>query len=92
MGAAILATSLAVASVYWLRDTASANLLKIVCTVAVWVAYSVTLGLRLGGRLLARRFAWTCLLLYPLALLSLEVVDVTRQPAARPAVTAPAKP
>ncbi|MCX6952688.1 MAG: cytochrome c biogenesis protein CcsA [Verrucomicrobia bacterium] len=93
MGVAILATSLAVGSVYWLRDTASANLVKIICTVAVWAAYTAALGLRLGGRLLTRRFAWTCLLLFPLALLSLEVVNMTRHPAARPsAATAFAKP
>ncbi|MCX6942441.1 MAG: cytochrome c biogenesis protein CcsA [Verrucomicrobia bacterium] len=83
MGVAILATSLAVASAYWLRDTASANSLKIFCTVAVWTAYAITLGLRLGGRLLARRFALTCLLIFPLALLSLEVVN-SRRPFAAP--------
>jgi ABC-type uncharacterized transport system permease subunit len=93
MGVAILATSLAVASSIWLRDTASANLFKITCTVAVWAAYASTFGLRLSGRLLARRFAWTCLVLFPIALLSLEVVNATRQPATPPsAITPPAKP
>ena len=82
MGVGILGVSLAVASVYWLRDTDSANFLKIISTVSVWAAYAVALGLRLSGRLLARRFAWTCLLLFPLALLSLQVVNDTRQPAA----------
>jgi HemX protein len=86
-GVTILATSLAVASSFWLRDMASANLLKIICTVAVWAAYASTFGLRLSGRLLARRFAWTCLVLFPLALLSLEVVNATRQPATPPSAT-----
>ena len=88
MGVAILATSLAVGSAYWLRDTASAHLLKIFFTVAVWSAYALALGLRLGGRLLARRFAWTCLLLFPAALLSLEVVNTSRHPAPPPATAA----
>jgi len=93
MGVTILATSLAVASSIWLRDTASANLFKITCTVAVWAAYASTFGLRLSGRLLARRFAWTCLVLFPVALLSLEVVNATRQPATPPsAINSPAKP
>lgn len=87
-GVAILATSLAVGSVYWLRDTATANLLKILFTVAVWAAYSAALGLRLGGRLLPRRFAWTCALLFAAALLSLKVVDDSRHPALPPAITA----
>jgi HemX protein len=90
-GVTILATSLAVGSAYWLRDTASANLLKILFTVAVWGAYSLALGLRLGGRLLPRRFAWTCMLLFVAALLSLKVVDDSRYPAPLPA-TAAAKP
>jgi hypothetical protein len=93
MGVGILGVSLAVASIYWLRDTASANSLKIISTVAVWAAYAVALGLRLGGRLLARRFAWTCLLLFPLALLSLQVVNDPRLPAAaRAPAHAPPKP
>jgi ABC-type uncharacterized transport system permease subunit len=79
-GVAILGTSLAVAAVYWLRDTASANWLKIATTVAVWVAYAATLGLRLQGRLLARKFAWVGLILFAAALGSLEVVDTTRRP------------
>lgn len=90
-GVTILATSLVVGSAYWLRDTASANLLKILFTVAVWGAYSLALGLRLGGRLLPRRFAWTCMLLFVAALLSLKVVDDSRYPAPLPA-TAAAKP
>ena len=79
-GVAILATSLAVGASYWLRDTASANLTKILITATVWAAYSATLALRLGGRLLSQRFAWTCLALYAAALLSLGPVDASRHP------------
>ncbi|MBI5767915.1 MAG: cytochrome c biogenesis protein CcsA [Verrucomicrobia bacterium] len=79
-GVALLAASLAVGSVYWFRDTASANLSKIFVTVAVWAAYAGALGLRLGGRLLTKRFAWTCLALFAFALMSLGPVDASRHP------------
>jgi ABC-type uncharacterized transport system permease subunit len=90
-GVTILTGSLAVGSVYWLRDTASANSLKILVTVAVCAAYASTLGLRLAGRLITRRFAWTCLILFVAALLSLQAVDSSRRPAAKAAAAA-AKP
>jgi len=86
-GVAILATSLAVGSVYWLRDTATANTGKILITVGVWAAYAIALGLRSRGRLLAKRFAWTCLVLFAIALLSLGPVDASRHPATPPTLT-----
>ncbi len=88
-GSAILAASLAVGAVYWLRDTSSANLTKIFFTAAVWLAYTVTLTLRLRGRLLAKRFAWTCLVLFAAALLSLGPVDQSRHPVASSRMGAP---
>lgn len=87
----ILTASLLVGAAWWLRDTASANLGKILVTVAVWAAALVVLALRLGGRLLARRFAWACLALFAAALLSLGPVDSSRhQPAAKAAAMKPA--
>ena len=83
-GVLILAASLAVGSAYWLRDPASASLTKLFITVALWLAYAVALVLRLRGRLLARRFAWTGLLLFGAALFSLWPVDASRHPAPAP--------
>lgn len=77
-GVAILASSLAVGSLYWVRDTSSANSAKILVTVAVWVAYALAFGLRIKGRLVTKRFAWTCLGLFAAALLSLWPVDQSR--------------
>lgn len=77
-GVAILAASLAVGSVYWLRDLSSVNLTKLFTTVFVCIAYGITLALRLNGRLLAQRFAWACLILFAAALLSLGPVDASR--------------
>jgi HemX protein len=79
-GLAVLTAALAFGSVYWLRDMASVGHLKLAATVAVWLAASVAFSLRLAGRLLARRFAWTCLLLFAAALLSLQAVDSSRHP------------
>jgi HemX protein len=78
LGVAILAASLAVGSVYWLRDTSTVNLTKLIATVAVWFCYTAALGLRLRGWLLARRFAWAGLGLFLAALLSLGPVDRSR--------------
>ena len=83
-GVIILAGSLAVGSVYWFRDPASASYVKILITVAVWLAYTVALFLRLRGQLLAKRFAWTGLILFAVALLSLWPVDASRSPAVVP--------
>ncbi|HUR57996.1 MAG TPA: cytochrome c biogenesis protein CcsA, partial [Opitutaceae bacterium] len=57
-GVTILATSLAVGSAYWLRDTSTVDLTKLFFTLAVWLAYVVAFTLRLKGHLLAQRFAW----------------------------------
>jgi HemX protein len=84
-GVVLLAASLAVGSVYWLRDPASASVPKLLFTIAVWLAYAVALFLRLRGQLLAKRFAWTGLLLFAAALLSLWPVDASRHPAVVPA-------
>jgi hypothetical protein len=82
-GVAILAVSLGVGSVYWLKDTTSVNLAKLFVTVAVWIAYSAALGFRLRGVLLANRFAWSCLVLYLAALVSIVFVDQSRHPIAQ---------
>lgn len=77
-GVTILATSLAVGSIYWIQDTSTVNSSKLLVTVAVWASYAVALGLRLRGRLLSKRFAWACLGLFGAALLSLGPVDASR--------------
>lgn len=86
-GVAILAVSLAVGSVYWIRDFSSVNVTKLLFTAGIWIAYTLALAFRLNGRLLANRFAWSCLVLFPAALLSLELVDRSRHPVARETAT-----
>lgn len=84
-GVTLLTASLVGGSIYWVRDPASATTLKVLFTVAVWLAYALALLLRLRGRLLAKRFAWTCVALFGVALLSLWPVDASRRPPALPA-------
>lgn len=83
-GVILMTASLAGGAVYWLRDLSSVNVLKILVTVAVWLAYTIALTLRLRGHLLAKRFAWTCLALFGAALISLGPVDASRHPPALP--------
>jgi HemX protein len=80
VGVTLLGASLAVGSVYWLRNTAMVTPAKLV-TAAVWIAYAGALALRLRGRLLAKRFAWTCVALFAAALVSLGPVNASRPPA-----------
>jgi HemX protein len=84
-GLFLITASLAVGSVYWLRDTSSVNSPKLIATVAIWLAYATTYGLRIFSRLLAKRFAWTCILLFVAALITLPIVNSSRKPIAEPA-------
>ena len=83
-GFGLLTLALAFGSVYWTRDMASVDHAKLAATVAVWAGAAAALLLRSIGRLLAMRFAWTCLALFVAALLSLAAVDESRHPAVSP--------
>jgi ABC-type uncharacterized transport system permease subunit len=87
-GVVILSTAIGVILVYWLRDPGTADLGKILLTVGVWVAYGAALGLRLRGRLISKRFAWACLAIFALAMVSLPLVNASRHPVATTAATA----
>lgn len=82
-GVTILATALVVGSFHWLRDTSLVNSSKILVTVAVWVAAATAFGLHWRGLLLAKRFAWTCLVLFLAAMLSLIAVERSRNALSR---------
>ncbi len=81
-GVALLTLALLFGSVYWTRDTATVGHAKLAATVAVWAVAVIALVLRASGRLLSRKFAWTCLALFAAALLSLKAVDESRHPEA----------
>ncbi len=79
-GSLLISASLAVGSVYWLRDPESVQNFKLIITVAVALAYLVTLFLRWRRLLVAKRFAWVGLLLFAAALGSLWPVNSSRKP------------
>jgi len=77
-GVGLLSISLVVGASWWMRDTGSVDTLKMTLTVGVWLAYLVALVLRWRRGLLSTRFAWTCILLFATALLSLGSVNSSR--------------
>ncbi len=79
-GVALLGISLSMGLVFYFRGIAPVGVGKLIVPLAVWLAYAVTLALRLRGQLLAKRFAWSCVALFGAALLSLAPVDASRHP------------
>jgi ABC-type uncharacterized transport system permease subunit len=79
-GVSLLGVSLAMGLIFWARGLAPVDAGKFIAPIIVWVAYGSTLGLRLRGQLISKRFSWTCLVLFPLALASLAFVDASRYP------------
>lgn len=78
LGVLLLTISLGVGASWWVRDTATVDVPKLTVTVGVWAAYLVIGLLRWRARLVAVRFAWVCLVMFLLALLSLGPVNSSR--------------
>ena len=78
-GSGVLTVSLVVGYSYWIQNAAEINTAKLTATVAVWLAYLVVLFLRLTNRLYAKKLAWTSIVLFLFALLSIWPVDASRQ-------------
>lgn len=85
-GVAVLSTSLFVGGHYFRQDPASVDVLKLGVTILVWAAYLGVLLLRWRARLIAKRFAWVCVLLFLAALASLGPINRSR-PVNPPAAT-----
>lgn len=86
-GVTVLTVSLLVGGHYFHQDPSRVNVLKLGVTISVWVAYLAVLVMRLRARLLTKRFAWVCVILFLLALASLGPVDNSR-PEPHPPVAA----
>ena len=78
LGVLLLTFSLGVGASWWLRDTASVNIPKLVVTLGVWLVYAVLLILRWRTWLVSVRFAWVCFVMFFIALLSLGPVNSSR--------------
>ena len=86
-GVVLLTAALTVGSVHWVQNTATVHWPKLLTTISVWACYAIALVLRIRGQLGARRFAWTAIILFTLALLSLGVVDANRRNPVPPAAS-----
>lgn len=80
-GMVILTAALAIIWAFWSHDPSSASFAKVFSAIVVWFVSVVALVLRLRGMLLSKRFAWACVALFAIALLSLITVDRSRRPA-----------
>jgi HemX protein len=78
LGVLLLTISLSVGAAWWRQDIASVDLPKLIVTVGVWAAYLIVLLLRWRTWLVSVRFAWVCLVMFILALLSLGPVNSSR--------------
>ena len=89
-GIGILSTSLLVGGHYFRADPESVNKAKLGVTIFIWGAYLSVLILRWRERLITRRFAWVCIILFVVALASLGPVNRSRALPPEPkALTAP---
>ncbi len=88
-GVILLTASLALGANYWLRNTSLVHLPKIMVTLGVWALYTLTLGLRLRGLLISKRFAWVCAVGFLAVLLSLRPVNTNHSPATPPPAAQP---
>ena len=78
LGVMLLTFSLSVGATWWVRNTDSVHWPKLLVTLTVWLSYLAILLLRWRGRLVSVRFAWVCLVMFCLALLSLGPVNSNR--------------
>ena len=78
LGVLLLTFSLGVGAAWFRQDTASVDLPKLIVTIGVWAAYLAVLLLRWRTWLVSVRFAWVCLVMFILALLSLGPVNSSR--------------
>jgi len=78
LGVLLLSFSLGVGAAWWVRDLASVDLAKLIVTVGVWLVYLTVLLMRWRALLVSARFAWVCLVMFVIALLSLGPVNSSR--------------
>jgi len=85
VGFCILSISLAIGSVYWSQAFESVDTLKLGATLAVWLAYGILLLLRAKETLSYKQYSWACIVIFAIALLSLDAVDRSSATLASPA-------
>ena len=82
LGVAVLTVSLTVGSSHWIRSSGATDWAKLTVTVGIWLAYLTLFVLRLKRRVVTHHLAWSCVVLFVLALLSVWPVTASRGMAA----------
>lgn len=77
-GVFVLTFSLIVGAYYWVGDWEQVRIPKLLISLIIWLAYTLALVLNLSNKLLSRKFAWSCLTIFALALFSIWPVDASR--------------
>lgn len=78
VGVVLMTWSLGIGSLHWVQDFSSVDPPKLLVTAGIWLAYTTAMILRLGGRLVSQRLAWTCVALFAIALVSIPLVNASR--------------
>ena len=77
-GVLVLTFSLSVGVYYWIGQGEMVRLPKLLVTVSIWFAYLVILCLHRANKLLSLKFAWCCIFLFGIALISIWPVNASR--------------
>lgn len=70
--------SVAIGALYWIEHMDQVSLVKLIFTMALWIAYWMVLILRATSTLFGTRLAWACIALFLAALLILWPVESSR--------------
>jgi HemX protein len=73
----------------WFQQPGGVSAAKLVVTILVWVGYLVAAWLRWRGRLVAQSYAWSCVALFVLAIISLWPVEAGHHAPANSPTPAP---
>ncbi len=83
VGAWALSVAVGLGLLDWFENPAGVSSAKLIVTIGVWLGYVIVAWLRWRNRLVARAYAWSCVILFALAIFSLWPVSKAR-PAAEP--------
>ena len=92
MACIVYTISIAIGALYWVSNPEEVGAVKLLATIALWIAYWLVLVLRLLNRLVGSSLAKTCMGLMAAALLALWPVETSRHhdsPQSLPASTEP---
>lgn len=88
-GMAVYTISVLIGFGYWTRTVEDISFSKLAFTVLLWIAYGILTLLRLCRRIHGRTLAWSSILLFVVALLTLWPVELSRSDQSRTASAPP---